>query len=331
MIVVTGAAGFIGSNIVNELITRGYKDIICVDLPGELENSIYFQHFDSTRFVHHNKLFDFIRKNHHFIQYVVHMGANSDTSNPDRQVYINYNLNYSKQLWNVCVEYGLPLIYASSAATYGDGTKGYEDSHEIVKELEPLNHYGWSKNEFDKYALGATEKPFYWSGLKFFNVYGPNENHKNGMSSVVSKAFNDISKTKGTRLFRSHRKEYMDGYQTRDFIYVKDVCDVVIFLMENRPESGIFNVGTGISRTFLDLAMATFDAMDVHPKIDFVDTPANIRDKYQYFTEANVDKLRGLGYTKEFYTLEEGVREYVTNFLFHNKCNLPEVETKVYH
>ncbi len=331
MIVVTGAAGFIGSNIVNELIVSGYKDIICVDLPGELEKSIYFQHFDSTRFVQHNELFDFIKNNHHFIQYVVHMGANSDTSNPDKSVYVEYNLEYSIRLWDACVEFGLPLIYASSAATYGDGHMGYNDAHEVVENLQPLNHYGWSKNEFDKYALSAPQKPFYWSGLKFFNVYGPNENHKNGMSSVVAKAFKDISRTKGTRLFRSHRKEYMDGYQTRDFIYVKDVCDVIIFLMENRPESGIFNVGTGVSRTFLDLANATFAAMNVHPKIDFVDTPLHLRDKYQYFTEANVAKLRALGYNRPFYTLEEGVKEYVTQYLQPNKCSLPVVETTVYH
>lgn len=326
MIVVTGAAGFIGSNFVNELISRGYKDIICVDLPGELENSIYYQHFDNKRFVPHHKLPEFIRKNHHFIQYIIHMGACSDTSNPNKQIYIEYNLEYSKTLWNQCVEFGLPLIYASSAATYGDGTLGYDDSHDIVSKLEPLNYYGWSKNEFDKFALSSNEKPFYWSGLKFFNVYGPNENHKNGMSSVVAKAFKDISKTKGTRLFRSHRKEYMDGYQTRDFIYVKDVCDVMIFMMENRPKSGIFNVGTGISRTFLDLAMGTFAAMKVTPKIDFVDTPANIRDKYQYFTEANINKLREIGYAREFYTLEEGIAEYIQQFLLQNKCNLPSLE-----
>lgn len=330
MIIVTGAAGFIGSNIVCELLDRGYKDVICVDLPGELEKSIYYQHFDNIRFLDYDKLSKFISENHHFIQYIIHMGANSDTSNPDREVYVKYNLNYSIQVWNDCVEYGLPLIYASSAATYGDGSLGYDDAHNLVENLQPLNHYGWSKNEFDKFALTSKEKPFYWSGLKFFNVFGPNENHKNGMSSVVAKAFKDITKTKGTRLFRSHRMEYMDGYQTRDFIYVKDVCDVVIFLMENRPESGIFNVGTGNSRTFLDLAKGTFAAMDVKPNISFVDTPLNLRDKYQYYTEANIDKLRALGYDNTFYTLEEGINEYVQSYLIKNRCNLPCLEEAVH-
>lgn len=322
MIVVTGAAGFIGSNLVYELIQKGYKDIVCVDLPGQLEKSMYYEDFDESRFVDLSELESFIKANHRFIQFVIHLGACSDTTNPNINYYIKYNLASSKAIWGYCVEFGLPLIYASSAATYGDGTLGYNDNHGLIPDLEPLNYYGWSKNEFDKYALSNANAPFYWAGLKFFNVYGPNENHKNGMSSVVQKAFHQITSTGRTTLFASHNPEFKNGYQTRDFIYVKDVCDVIIFMMEKRSKNGIFNVGTGIGRTFLDLAMSTFSAMKMEPKIDFINTPEIIRDKYQYFTEAEISKLRSIGYHKVFYTLEDGIKEYVNEFLKNNKCKV---------
>ncbi len=315
MIIVTGAAGFIGSNLVFELVKNGYKDVVCVDLPGHLQESEYFKGSDSSRFIDLPDLGAFIENNHRFIQMIFHMGACSHTAIPNKDHYIKYNLQSSIELWNACLKFGIPFIYASSAATYGDGTKGYLDAHNLVDNLEPLNYYGWSKNEFDKFALHSKEQPFFWAGLKFFNVYGPNENHKNGMSSVIRKAFDDISAKGSTRLFKSHNPNFKDGQQTRDFVYVKDVCDVMIYLMENKPESGILNVGTGKSRSFLDLTKSTFKAMHKPAMIEFIDTPEKLRDKYQYFTEADISKLRNMGYNKPFYSLEEGVQEYVESFL----------------
>jgi len=225
------------------------------------------------------------------------------------------NLNYSKELFKLSVEFGLPLIYASSAATYGLGEHGYVDSHEVVPELQPLNPYGRSKNEFDIWVLKQERKPFFWAGLKFFNVYGPNEYHKGRMASVVFHAFKQISETGGMKLFRSHLPDVGDGEQARDFIYVKDVVNVIIYLMQNRPESGLYNLGTGQARTFADLVLSTFRAMGRVPSISFVDTPRDIRDKYQYFTQADIVKLRNAGYEKAFTSLEDGVHDYVSNYL----------------
>ena len=213
------------------------------------------------------------------------------------------------------MKYGIPLVYASSAATYGAGEHGYNDDHDLIAKLKPLNPYGESKNDFDQWALAQPEKPYFWAGLKFFNVYGPNEYHKGRMASVVLHAFRQINDTGGMKLFRSHRPDYKDGEQLRDFVYVKDVCDVCLFLMEHRKHSGIYNLGSGKSRTFLDLARAVFAALGKDERIEFIDTPADIRDKYQYYTEANMSKLKGIGYDKPFTSLEEGVQDYVTNYL----------------
>jgi ADP-L-glycero-D-manno-heptose 6-epimerase len=219
-------------------------------------------------------------------------------------------------MWEACVKYGIPLVYASSAATYGDGELGYSDQDDTLSyQLKPLNPYGDSKNDFDKWALVQAEKPYFWAGLKFFNVYGPNEYHKGRMASVVFHAFNQITATGGMKLFRSHRPDYKDGEQLRDFVYVKDVCNVCLFLMEHRTHSGLYNLGSGRARTFLDLVRATFAAMGKEEHISFVDTPADIRDKYQYFTEADMRKLQGIGYTTPFTALEDGVRDYVGNYL----------------
>lgn len=214
------------------------------------------------------------------------------------------------------MKYGIPLVYASSAATYGAGEHGYSDRDDALPHrLKPLNPYGESKNDFDKWALEQKRKPYFWAGLKFFNVYGPNEYHKGRMASVVFHAFNQINATGGMKLFRSHRPDYKDGEQLRDFVYVKDVCNVCLFLMEHRTHSGLYNLGSGTARTFLDLVRATFKAMGKEEHISFVDTPADIRDKYQYFTEADMAKMKGIGYDTPFHSLEEGVTDYVRNYL----------------
>ena len=206
-------------------------------------------------------------------------------------------------------------MYASSAATYGSGTLGYDDDENIIPLLQPLNPYGESKNDFDKWALEQTAKPFFWVGLKFFNVYGPNEYHKGRMGSVVMHAYNSISDSGRLTLFKSHHPDFEDGKQMRDFVYVKDVVDVMYWLMHHRKNSGIYNLGSGQARTFLDLAFNTFSAMGREINIDFKDTPEDIRDKYQYYTQANMDKLKSIGYDQPFHTLEAGVKDYVQNYL----------------
>jgi len=321
MIVVTGAAGFIGSNIIAGLNHRNYKDIILVD---DFSDSTKERNYISKTFtgmVDRSELRSWLDENNRFVQIILHMGARTDTAEFNREIFRELNLDYSKMIFNACLEYGLPLIYASSAATYGLGELGYEDSHEIIPVLKPLNPYGESKNEFDKWVLVQPEKPFFWSGLKFFNVYGPNEYHKERMASVVYHAFNQIRETGAMKLFRSHHPDFKDGEQKRDFIYVRDVVDVIIYLMEKRPASGIYNLGSGKANTFRDLVTYTFRAMGRDVNIEYIDTPVDIRDKYQYFTEARMSKLRSAGYTSPFHTLEEGVTEYVSDYLQDNKVN----------
>jgi ADP-L-glycero-D-manno-heptose 6-epimerase len=237
----------------------------------------------------------------------------------NKAIFDELNLEFSKAIWNICTKVALPLVYASSAATYGDGAFGYEDNHDIIDRLIPLNPYGDSKNDFDKWVLQQKESPFFWAGLKFFNVYGPNEYHKGRMASVIFHAFEQISKSGEMKLFRSHRPDYTDGGQMRDFVYVKDVVEVCTFLMHHRKNSGIYNLGSGIARPFLDLAKSTFLAMGLEPKINFIDTPEDIREKYQYFTEATMTKLIHIGYNKPFHSLEEGVHDYVTHYLLQQK------------
>jgi len=246
---------------------------------------------------------------------IIHLGARTDTTEFNKDIFKELNTEYSKQVFNACIEYGLSLIYASSAATYGLGELGYNDDHEVVNQLKPLNPYGESKNEFDKWVLQQSRKPYFWAGLKFFNVYGPNEYHKGRMASVIFHSYNQIKATGKMKLFRSHNLKYKDGGQLRDFVYVKDIVDVIFFLMHHRKDSGIYNLGTGKARTFIDLTRNTFKAIGVTENIEFIDTPADIRDKYQYFTEANMNKLRSIGYTKPFTSLEEGVEDYVKNYL----------------
>ena len=318
MIVVTGAAGFIGSNLVKKLNDEGYRDIVLVDdfsnaeKNKNLENKIYTQKVERTVF------FDWLDENQKFVEFIFHMGARSATTGFDKSVYDELNFNYSKKVWLACVEYGFPLVYASSAATYGMGDYGYDDNHEIIYKLKPLNLYGKSKNDFDKWAIQQSQKPYFWAGLKFFNVYGPNEYHKGRMASVILHSFNQIKKTGRMKLFRSHNPNYKDGEQMRDFVYVKDLSEIMFFLMNHRKDSGLYNVGTGKARTFFDLVSNTFKAMGVDENIEFIDTPEDIREKYQYYTQAKMAKLLSIGYDKGFYSLEDGVDDYVKNYLLKN-------------
>jgi ADP-L-glycero-D-manno-heptose 6-epimerase len=317
MIVITGAAGFIGSVLAEKLNSERFYDLVLVDDFSRNDKRPNFQGLRYTALVHRNEFPEWLIANQRLVQFVFHLGARTDTTEFDRAVFGRLNLGFSKRVWEICVEYGLPLVYASSAATYGAGELGYTDDHALIPQLVPLNPYGDSKNDFDKWALQQQRAPYFWVGLKFFNVYGPNEYHKGRMASVVYHAWKQISETGGMRLFRSHKAEYKDGEQMRDFIYVKDVADVLYWLMHHRQSenNGIYNLGSGKARTFLDLVRATFSAMGRDENISFIDTPADIRDTYQYFTEADMRKLRAAGYDKPFTALEEGVKDYVGNYL----------------
>jgi ADP-L-glycero-D-manno-heptose 6-epimerase len=319
MIVVTGAAGFIGSCLITKLNQEGFKELVLVDDFSHEDRRRNYEGKDYRELVHRDDFMDWLKVNHKLTEFVFHIGARTDTTEFDVDIFDRLNLNFTKELWNICAENALPLVYASSAATYGMGEYGFDDNHEVVTSLKPLNPYGDSKNDFDKWALIQEKAPYFWAGLKFFNVYGPNEYHKGRMASVIFHAFNQINKTGGMKLFASHNPEYKDGEQTRDFVYVKDVVNVLYFLMRHRKDSGLYNLGSGKARTFLDLTKSTFWAMGKAENISFIPTPEDIRDKYQYFTEANMSKLESIGYNTPFHTLEDGVRDYVQNFLLENK------------
>lgn len=318
-IVVTGAAGFIGSCLVSKLNTEGYNDIIVVDDFSKEEKADNLKGKTIKAKIGRADFIQWLADFGEEVDFIYHIGARTDTTEFDKSIFDELNVNYSKDVWNACVKFNIPLVYASSAATYGLGEYGYKDDHDIISKLKPLNPYGDSKNDFDKWVLEQTEFPPFWAGLKFFNVYGPNEYHKGRMASVIFHAFNQIGATGTMKLFRSHNPEYKNGEQLRDFVYVKDVTNVCLFLMEKNPKSGIYNLGSGKARTFLDLTKNTFKAMGAEESISFVDTPADIRDKYQYFTEADMSKLIGQGYSTAFHTLEEGVKDYVENYLVDHK------------
>lgn len=315
MIVVTGAAGFIGSQLIERLNQENFKYIVAVDkfdVPAKKSNH---ENLSILEYVERDVFMEWLDKNHKEVEFIFHIGAKTDTTLFDQDVFDKLNINYTKAIWTRCADYQIPLVYASSAATYGLGELGYDDNEADIPKLKPLNPYGQSKQDFDVWALKQDKKPFFWAGLKFFNVYGPNEYHKGRMASVVWHAYNQIKETGGMKLFRSHNPEYKDGEQMRDFVYVKDVVDICYWLMHHRRDSGIYNLGSGKARTFLDLTKAVFHAMGKEENIRFVDTPEDIRDKYQYFTEANMDKLRAIGYSRKLHTLEEGVKDYVTKYL----------------
>lgn len=315
MIVVTGAAGFISSCLVGELNNLGHKNIVVVDDFSRAEKAANLSGKSILAKIPRTDFFSWARDFGSEIEFVFHLGARTDTTEFDKSIFDELNVKYSQDMWNFCAESNIPLVYASSGATYGIGENGYSDSHDILDQLKPLNPYGDSKNEFDKWALKQEKAPPFWAGLKFFNVYGPNEYHKGRMASVIMHAFNQITASGGMKLFASHNPDYKDGEQLRDFVYVKDVVSVCTFLMEKQPQSGLYNLGTGTARTFLDLTKATFKAMGQEENISFIPTPEDIRDKYQYFTEADMAKLKSVGYDKSFYTLEEGVEDYVKNYL----------------
>ena len=318
MIIVTGAAGFIGSCLVSKLNNEGFVDLVLVDEFSSEEKKKNLQGKQFSKQIDRNDFHDWLKEHHQLVQFIFHIGARTDTTEPSKAIFDALNLEYTKKIWTACIAYGLPLVYASSAATYGLGEHGYQDDHAVVNQLKPLNPYGESKNEFDKWALAQERKPYFWAGLKFFNVYGPNEYHKGRMASVIFHAFGQINQTGGMKLFQSHDPNYQDGEQKRDFIYVKDVVEVCYFLMNNRKNSGIYNLGSGKARTFLDLASNCFKAMHKEENISFIPTPEDIRDKYQYFTQADMDKLKSIGYEKKFSSLEEGIEDYVKNYLVPN-------------
>nr|WP_293839619.1 ADP-glyceromanno-heptose 6-epimerase [uncultured Arsenicibacter sp.] len=315
MIIVTGAAGFIGSCLISKLNQENFNFIIAVDDFSSPEKEANLADKRIQEKVDREQFFDWLDANYHEVEFLFHIGARTDTTEFDYYIFEHLNVEYSKKIWQKCIDYQIPLVYASSAATYGLGELGYDDNEAVIPELKPLNPYGESKNVFDIWALEQERKPFFWAGLKFFNVYGPNEYHKGRMASVIFHAYRQIGQTGKMKLFRSHHPDFKDGEQMRDFVYVKDVVDVCSFLMHHRRHSGIYNLGSGKARTFVDLATNTFKAMDLEPEIDFIDTPADIRDKYQYFTQANMAKLRSIGYDKPFHTLEEGIADYVKNYL----------------
>ena len=315
MIIVTGAAGFIGSYLIKKLNEENFNAIIAVD---KFDDPIKNKNLDGLRVQEQVDLDEFLPwldQNNELAEFIFHMGAITDTSEFDVHRLDRLNTQYTKDIWTRCVQYQIPLVYASSAATYGLGEIGYDDNEALIPKLKPLNPYGQSKQDFDVWALEQKEKPFFWAGLKFFNVYGPNEYHKTRMASVIWHTFNQVQKTGTMKLFRSHNPQYKDGEQMRDFVYVKDVAEVCYFLMRHRKDSGIYNLGSGKARTFLDLTRAVFKALNKSESISFIDTPIDIRDKYQYFTEAKMDKLKKIGYSKPFYSLEDGAGDYVRNYL----------------
>ncbi|MDQ6763892.1 MAG: ADP-glyceromanno-heptose 6-epimerase [Bacteroidota bacterium] len=328
-VIITGAAGFIGSCLVSFLNSHGYTNLVLVDdfSSADKEANLTGKHFLLK--IERETFFTWLQQGTTSIEFIFHIGARTDTTEFDYSVHEHLNVEYSKNIWNYCAENKVPLVYASSAATYGMGDLGFQDSHEIIEDLKPLNPYGISKNEFDKWALRqvkgeeslvSSKSPPAWAGLKFFNVYGPNEYHKGRMASVIFHSYNQIIKNGFVKLFKSHKKEYKDGEQLRDFIYVKDVLEVCFWFMQQWAnqqhfQPGIYNLGTGEARSFKDLVHSTYAGLDLTPEIQYIDMPQDIRETYQYYTQADMQKLRSAGYSQKMYSLEAGVDDYVRNYL----------------
>ena len=320
MILVTGGAGFIGSNFVAALDDRGGRVSIC-DRLGSDDKWRNLARRELDEFVAPEQLSDFLARRGAEVSAVVHMGAISATTETDADLIIETNLRLSQKIWRWCSSHEVPLVYASSAATYGDGSQGFDDdgNPEALAALLPLNAYGWSKHLFDRWVARevalARPAPPRWAGLKFFNVYGPNEHHKGAMRSVVTKAFPGAREGRPVTLFRSHHPDFADGGQMRDFVYVDDCVDVMLWLLDDDAATGLFNVGTGRAQTWLELLQALYDAVGKPMEVEWVDTPVEIRDRYQYFTEARMDRLAAAGYPGRFRPVEEGVADYVARFL----------------
>lgn len=316
-IVITGAAGFIASCLTGYLNELGYENLLLVDEFEREDKELNLLQKKYIARIERENFFEWLEKEKPAIDFVFHLGARTDTTEFNYSIHQHLNVEYSKKIWNYCTINQIPLVYASSAATYGDGKNGYDDDHALVEKLVPLNPYGVSKNEFDKWVLHQEDHPPFWAGLKFFNVYGPNEYHKARMASVIFHSFNQIKDHGLVKLFKSHKRGFKDGEQLRDFIYVKDIMKVCGWLMKGYRTipSGLYNLGTGNARSFIDLVTATFKALHLEPNIQFIDMPMDLRETYQYFTEAKMDKLKAAGYANEFYSLEEGVTDYVANYL----------------
>ena len=321
MIIVTGGAGFIGSIIVAALQEQGYSDIVVADWLGHDDKWKNIAKRELAAIIPPEELVSYTQAHAGKVSAIIHMGAISTTTETDADLIIRSNFTLTQQLWRICTEAQIPFIYASSAATYGDGGLGFDDDESLphLNSLRPLNPYGWSKALFDRWAAREQQEgrptPPQHVGLKFFNVYGPNEYHKGGQKSVVAHIFPDVKADRPVRLFKSYRPDYADGWQLRDFVWVGDVASVILWMLEHREVSGLFNVGTGEARSFYDLAAATWAALGKEPQITYVDMPETLRDKYQYFTQANLAKLRAAGYTAPMTSLEDGVRQYVQGYL----------------
>jgi ADP-L-glycero-D-manno-heptose 6-epimerase len=322
MIIVTGGTGFIGSNLVAGLEAQGAKDIVICDTLGMEDKWRNIAKREIRDLVHPDRLLDYLDAHKDEIEMIFHLGAISATTERDVDLIVATNIVLSRRLWKWCGKNKTRLVYASSAATYGDGEAGFDDvqSSEGLAKLKPLNAYGWSKHVFDRRVARVLEEksepiPPQWAGLKFFNVYGPNEYHKEDQMSVVCKLYPQVMAGAAAKLFKSHNPNYEDGGQLRDFVYVKDCVNVMLWLYKNKNVSGLFNVGTGEARSFKDLAEATFKAAGIDPKINYIDMPEQLREKYQYFTQANMSNLRQAGYDKEFTSLEDGIKDYVQSYM----------------
>ena len=316
-IIITGAAGFIGSCLTAFLNRSGYNNLVIADDFSRTEKQANWKSKLFEQTIDRTDLPVWMNQNASEIGFVFHLGARTDTTETDEDLFNRLNLNYTRTIWQICTEHRIPLVYASSAATYGDGAFGYTDDEQLIPKLKPLNAYGRSKQTFDLWALSQEKTPPFWAGLKFFNVFGPNEYHKGRMASVIFHSFNQIQRQGYVNLFKSHRPDYADGQQQRDFVYVMDVVNVCYWLYENRNtvQPGIYNLGSGKARSFMDLALSVFAALNIEPDIRFIDTPVNIRSAYQYYSCATMDKLREAGCDHEFYSLEDGAKAYIQHFL----------------
>lgn len=319
MIIVTGSLGFIGSGFVGYLNQSGRQDIIVSDDFYQWKKEKNLEGKRVYEWIHRDLFLAYFEKVASQVEVIFHLGARTDTISEDTAIFDQLNLQYSKDIWAICTRNGIPLVYASSAATYGDGQFGFSEDPTTIEKLKPLNAYAKSKHEFDVWALSQKTSPPHWYGLKFFNVYGPNEGHKGRMASVIFHAFHQIRESAVLKLFKSHREDFKDGGQLRDFIYVKDIHDMLWNIFIKKPASGIYNAGIGTARSFEDLGKASFEALNLSPNIEYIDMPSDLRDKYQYYTQADMEKWNIAGLPLPITSLEEGVKNYIQHYLNPNK------------